>query len=387
MRLKLIPRLKPDIGFREIFAAFNFFSSGKIAQFENEFSKKFDNKYGVMFSHGRVGLYSLFKIWNLENAEIICPAYTCVVVPHAIVLSGNLPVFVDCAKGSPNMDYEGIENAITYNTRCIVVTHLFGYPMDVVRINSIVEKAESQIGHRIYIIQDVAHSFGCKWNGELVTRFGDAAIFGLNISKTITSVFGGMVTTNSLEISEKLLAFRSSAFVKKGRLKDLRRIIYLIAVFIAFNPFVYAFTNFLERKKLLNRFVKYYDDDKIYFPADWKEQPSEAEAAVGLIQLEKYDTIINRRIMNARKWLQLLNQELDLQFFPDLPGSTYSHCVALTKNRKEWVNEYLKKGYQLGILIEYSVPNLEAYIKFGHASFPVSNRYSQQTINFPLTEF
>ena len=271
MKFKLIPRLKPDIGFSEIFAAFGFLRSGRIEQFENEFAVKFENKYGVMFSHGRVGLYSLFKIWELDKAEIICPAYTCVVVPHAIVLSGNIPVFVDCAEGSPNMDYDGIENAITANTRCLIVTHLFGYPMDVIKIRNIVGNAEKQFGHKIYIVQDVAHSFGCRWNGKMVTRYGDAAIFGLNISKTITSVFGGMVTTNSSEINDQLLIFRETEFVKKGPLKNLKRILYLIAITIAFNPYVYAFTNFLERKRILDRFVKYYDEESIDFPSDWKE--------------------------------------------------------------------------------------------------------------------
>jgi perosamine synthetase len=95
MKLKLISRLKPSLSFKEFFAAINFFSRGNIPRFENQFAEKFNNEYGVMFQHGRSGLYALFKIWELDNDEIICPAYTCVVVAHAIVLSGNIPVFVD----------------------------------------------------------------------------------------------------------------------------------------------------------------------------------------------------------------------------------------------------------------------------------------------------
>jgi perosamine synthetase len=386
MKFKLVPRLKPDIGFREIFAAFNFFGSGKIEKFENEFAKKFKNEYGVMFSHGRVGLYSLFKIWELENAEIICPAYTCVVVSHAIVLSGNIPVFVDCAEGSPNMDYAGIENAITENTRCIIVTHLFGYPMDVNKIYNIVKIAEKKYGEKIYVVQDVAHSFGCSWEGVLVTQFGDASIFGLNISKTITSIFGGMVTTNSIGIKEKLNSYRKNSFIQKGFSKNLKRALYLLAVCIAFHPYVYALTNFMERKKMLDQFVKYYDDDKIKFPSDWKEQPCETEAAVGLIQLKKYDKIISLRIFKARQWIITFKNDKSIRFFPEIEGATYSHCVALVENREKWVQNYYDKGYQLGILIEYNIPEIVAYKKF-YRNCVIAQSYSTRTINFPINDF
>jgi len=115
-----------------------------------------------MFSFGRTALYALLKAWGLEKDEVICPAYTCVVVQHAIVISGNTPVFVDCEEGSFNMSYDGITDAITDKTRAIVVTHLFGYPMDVHKIQSIVSDAEEKYGNKIYVIQDAAHSYGAK---------------------------------------------------------------------------------------------------------------------------------------------------------------------------------------------------------------------------------
>ena len=101
--LGLYSRLRPQWSWRELAAVFSY-KKNAVQIYEQTFAQKFGSGNGVMFSHGRSGLYSLFKVWGLENDEVICPAYTCVVVQHAIVLSENIPVFVDCADSSFNMD-------------------------------------------------------------------------------------------------------------------------------------------------------------------------------------------------------------------------------------------------------------------------------------------
>jgi dTDP-4-amino-4,6-dideoxygalactose transaminase len=384
MKFRLIPRLRPCINHREVLSALNFFSKGNIEKFERKFAEQFECQHGVMFQHGRSSLYALFKVWNLKDAEIICPAYSCVVVAHSIVLSGNIPVFVDCAKNSPNMDYQEIKNAINEKTRAIIVTHLFGYPMDVLKINDLVVQAKNSYHQKIYVIQDAAHSFGARWNDRLVTKYGDASIFGLNVSKTITSIFGGMVLTNDTDTFNDLKKFQHSKLTKSGGLKTLSRILYLITIYIAFDPFIYSLVNKLEKLNLLNYFVKYYSDDKIYFPGNWNKKPSEIEARVGLVQLTKYSHIIEQRTKNARAWMEQLKNDQNIQFFNHIEGSTYSHCIALVNNRDEWLKRYRKKGIQLGILIEYSIPYMQAYRKYASKEYPVSKYYSDHTINFPI---
>ncbi len=382
MSIQLQPRLKPKIGIKEILAAI-LPSKKSVAMFEDKFAKKFGCDYGVMFQHGRSGLYALFKSLNIKNKEIICPAYTCVVVPHAIVLSGNTPVFIDCGENSPNMDYNKIEKAINENTRAIMVTHLFGYPMDVHKINDIKSRAEQKYDNKILIVQDVAHSFGAKWNGELVTGFGDVALFGLNISKTITSIFGGMITTNNQFIYEKLYQYRDNNCIRKGIKKRIVRFSYLVAVYFAFNNYIYKFVDCLARSKLLERFTQYYKEDTIELPSDWNYYPSGIESRVGLVQLKKYDQIIKKRIDNALQWIEKYNNE-SIRFFPHSSGATYSHCVGLVENRDEWIKTFRKKGIQLGILIEYSIPYMKAYTNYKKEEYPVSKYYSEHTVNFPV---
>ena len=377
----MIPRLKPYINHKELLAAI-IPSIGAIPKFEKAFANKFGRDMGTMFSHGRTALFSLLKVWGLTNSEVICPAYTCVVVPHAIYLSGNTPVFVDSSDNSFNMDLIKLENTIGPKTRAVIVTHLFGCPMDVIKAQEIIAKKEEEYGNKIYVIQDVAHSFGAKWEGEMVTKFGDAAFFGLNISKILTSVFGGMAIYNDKNLDKKLKDFRKEN-MKSSFFKGTKRLAYLFATFIAFFPPIYSFINWMERKGLLNSFTVYYNEEKIDMPSDWNTLPCALEARVGLTQLKKYDKIIELRQQAAATYSAELeeNNEIELLDFPN--GSTYSHFTGLVKNRKEWVDKYANKGIQLGILIEYSCPHMKAYEYRKEKDYPNSLKYSKKTVNIP----
>lgn len=379
---KLTPRLKPNYDFSDWVAAINIFKSQPISDYEKQFAEKFENKYGIMFQHGRTGLFALLKIWGLENDEVICPAYTCVVVPNAIVLSGNVPVFVDSAKDNFNMDLKLLEEAITKKTRAIIVTHIFGYPMDVLAVQNMVEKAEEKYGQKIYVIQDAAHSYGAKWNGELITKYGDASMFGSNISKIINSIFGGMVITNSSENQTALRKWKDENLKPPSVVKSFKRFIYFFAVNVAFNSYVYGFVNWLETLGALDKFVKYFDEDKIYFPNDWDQSPTPIEARIGANQVRKYEYIIQKRQLNAMSWINALEKE-DIEFKDHVEGATYSHCVGLVKNREKWLGKYRIQGIQLGIIIEYSIPYMQAYKDFKRGEYPISLEYSKTSINFP----
>ena len=382
--MKLVPRLKPCFNYKETLALLNPFNKNNaIERLEHEMAEKFECTYGTMFAHGRSGIYALLKAWGLKNKEIICPAYTCVVVQHAIVLSGNIPVFIDCENDSWNMDLDLVEKSINSNTGAIIATHLFGYPMNVEAIDQLIKKAKKELGINIYTIQDVAHSYGANWNDKLVTTYGDAAVFGMNVSKILSSIFGGMVITKSEELDIELKKVRKE-FTKGGRMfKSLKRMAYYMAIRVAFNSYVYGFINLLERKGLLNAYVQYYTEDTISFPKDWDSPPTNTEASVGLVQLKKYDHIIQQRRSNAIRIKHELSENKDIRFMSDYPGATYSHCVGIVNDRNEWLSNYRKKRVQLGILIEYSVPELKAFEKFKTDEYPNAKYFSSHTINFP----
>ena len=116
----------------------------------------------------------------------------------------------------------------------------------------------------------------------------------------------------------------------------------------------------------------------------WDEMPTEIEARVGLVNLEKYDKIIKRRTKNAKKYFDYFKDSSSIQLPVEDRDATFSHFVALVDNRNTWLEEYFQKGIQLGWLIEYSIPYMRAYHKYRCHDCPVSLEYSYKAINLPL---
>lgn len=382
----MIPRFKPFLGKEELRAALTL-EPNAVARFEELFARTFEAKYALAFSYGRSALWAFFEAMNIQDAEIVMPAYTCTVVAHAIVLSGNKPRFVDITHHDFNMDLEQVDGAINENTRAVIATHLFGYPLDIEKLSVIVQEAEKRIGHKIWVIQDCAHAFGAKWKGSLVCNAGDAALFGLNISKMMTSIFGGVITTNDEKLYDKVKKYRDANFKRPGFAKTMRRLLYLLAVYLTFNEHIYGFVYWLQEKTtILDRLTKaYHLDEKIYFPPDHLDRMLPIEARVGKAQLKKYTEIINKHKEAVVHYDQYFPAYEGWVKPPLVEGATYSHYVVCVPDRRKAMLAMAKKGVQLGQLIEYSIPHMTAYKKYSNgADFPHSKSCSISTINMPV---
>jgi dTDP-4-amino-4,6-dideoxygalactose transaminase len=382
----MIPRFKPYLGKEELLVSLRL-QEGAVRRFEEAFARTFEASHAVSFPYGRSGLWAFFKAFGIEQAEVIMPAYTCVTVAHATVLSDNIPRFVDITLHDYNMDLDKLETAINEKTRAIIATHLFGYPLNLDQLGEIIRAAETRLGQKIWVIQDCAHAFGATWQGKLVCNQGDMALYGLNISKTITSIFGGMITTNDSQIHRKLLDFRNRHFVKPGLMKRLRRFFYLLAVYPAFNERVYGLVNWLQQETtLLDRLTKaYHLDEHIHFPPDYLDLMIELESKVGLAQLLKYPEIVRRRRENASYYDQNLREIPGLELPPLIEGATYSHYAVRVPDRDTTLRAFRCHGIQLGEVIQYSVPHMVSYLMYAQEqTFPNSWLSSRTVINLPI---
>lgn len=377
----MIPRYKPYLGWNELRAALAW---GRPAaeEFEKKFARALQAKYALAFPYGRSGLYALLKSQGIEGAEVIIPAYTCVVVPHAVVASGNIPRFVDISLPDYNLDLDLLENAITDKTRVIIPTGLFGYPGNPRRLFEIINRT----GRGILVFQDCAHCLGATCQGKPVGNEGDAAIFGLGINKMITSILGGMVITNDDNICQSLREYRDSRFAPGNFRKRWSRLIYLSLAFMALNDLLYRLVDFLEEKTpFLDFFTSDYDENKITMPKDYLVRMVELEARVGIEQLKKYPEILRRKEEMVRYYNRHLQPIKDKVVLPPLTaGATYSHYVVRVPDRIKTIEAMRRKGIQLGWLIEYSIPEMPVYRQYKTGSFPNSYLCSQTTVNLPL---
>ncbi len=382
----MIPRFKPWLGWAEFFALFKP-NKGTVERFEQVFAQKFQAVDAVAFPYGRSAQWAFFNAFGIKNAEIIMPAYTCSVVAHAVTLSGNTPRFIDIDLDDYNMNLDQAEAAINENTRAIIATHTFGYPQDLERLEAMVKRGEERYGHKIWLMQDCCHAFGAEWNGRLIGTSGDVAVYALNISKMITSIFGGMLTFQDQALADKVRAWRDANYRRASGWKAIQRRLYLLAIYIAFNEKVYGLTWWLQEKThVLNHLTKsYHLDYKIHFPSDYQDRMMDVEAAVGLAQLKRYDAIIERRRANVAEYNQNLPKRPGWIFPPLINGATYSHYVVRVPERKPVIDEWVSQGIELGELIQYSIPLLPEYVGNQISKFDNSEIASLRTINFPVT--
>ncbi|HWI17105.1 MAG TPA: aminotransferase class I/II-fold pyridoxal phosphate-dependent enzyme [Vicinamibacterales bacterium] len=383
----MIPRFKPAIGPAELGAILR---PGPAADatgaFEREFASAFGAREGVAFNSGRGALFALLNALEITGAEIVIPAYTCSVVAYAVSVSGNRPVFVDAEATGYNMDLDQLESAITPQTAMVIPTHVFGFPADVDRVSEIVRRAEQRYGRKIWILQDCAHAFGATWRGRRVSEAGDAALFGLGISKMMTSIFGGMLTTNDPALAARVREWRSTNSPSPTVGASLEHRAYLAAVATAFSAPVYGAVRWLQDETtLLDGMTKaYHMDGQIRLPADATHQMPPVDAAVGRMQLVRYPQFEERRRRHARVYREQLSLPAGWRMPVDDEGATYSHFPIHVPDRERTIRDFLAAGIQLGRLIEYSVPHLAEYGGASPSRYPNSWSHSEHTINLPV---
>lgn len=379
----MIPKLKPCLGLAELLASLRLPQKDDVSRFETAFAREMRQKHAIAFPYGRTALIVILKALGLKGKEVICPAYTCVVVAHAIVESGNNPVFIDSKETDGNMDLKQLPKSISERTGAIIATSIFGHPCNL----DLLDQFREDFGNDIPIIQDCAHSFGAEWKGRPVQQYGLCAFLGLNVSKMITSIFGGMVTTDDDDFAEKLRLVREEYMQPGSWLKSIRRLLYLLALYPTFWEPLYFLVAWLDRIGALSYFTQYYMEDEITIPYDFREGMTGIEARVGKVQLKRYKEIVASRRKYASYYQERLKDLKSAQLFPLVDGATYSHILALVASRADAMKRASERGVQLGQVIEYSIPLMKAYRNSVNTekNFPVSKRFSDCIINLPVS--
>lgn len=373
----MIPRLRPSLGWSEFTAALT--QRHSIAEFEARFAELMGQRHAIAFPYGRTAQLMLIRALGIKDREIICPAYTCVVVAHAIVKSGNIPVFIDSEAGGFNMDLEAAAAAVTPRTAAIIATSIHGYPVDLLQLNSFTAAAP-----QVKVIQDCAHSFAAQHDGAYVQQAGIAAVYGLNVSKLMTSVFGGMITTDDDTLARRLRALAEEELQHRP-LRSVTRLAYLITSAAALNPAVFGLVDRIRRAGLIDRFTTYYSDDTIDMPHDHLLQIGRVEASVGFEQCARYPDIIATRRRVAQTYDQVLADYPAVIRPPLVPGATYSHYVARVADPEAVLEAAAGQGVELGRLIDYSIPHMQAYRSYEQGGvFPRTRELNSTVINLPV---
>ncbi len=132
-----------------------------------------------------------------KGDEIIMPSYTFVSTANAFVLRGGVPVFVDINKKTLNIDEQLVEDAITSNTKAIVVVHYAGVSCEMEKIEKIASK------NNLILIEDAAQAINSSYKGRELGSIGDIGCLSFHETKNIISGEGGAILLNDPKLSQK----------------------------------------------------------------------------------------------------------------------------------------------------------------------------------------
>lgn len=151
------------------------------------------------FWQGRVALYAILKSMGVKHGdEIIVPAYTCVVVPNAIIYLGAKPVYVDINTKTYNIESSKIEEVISPRTKVILCQNTYGLSSNIEFILDIAKR------HNLYTVEDCTHGFGGTYNGNPNGSYCDAAFYSTQWNKPFSTGLGGFAVTKSETIKRGL---------------------------------------------------------------------------------------------------------------------------------------------------------------------------------------
>ncbi|GAB6100048.1 UDP-4-amino-4,6-dideoxy-N-acetyl-beta-L-altrosami ne transaminase [Halanaerocella petrolearia] len=181
----------------------------KVKEFEDKFSEYVDAEYAVAVSNGTAALHAAcFAADISEGDEVITTPMTFAASANCILYQGGTPVFADIDKETYNIDPDEVRDKITDKTKAIIPVHYTGQPCELDKIHKIAEE------YNLIVIEDAAHALGATYNRQKIGGLSDMSTFSFHPVKHITSGEGGMITTNSKKLYNKLIQFRTHGITK-----------------------------------------------------------------------------------------------------------------------------------------------------------------------------
>ncbi len=167
---------------------------------QDYFQQRYNPKVSLVTKSGRAALYLLLSAAIKPGDEVITQAFTCIVVPNAILWVGGKPVFVDIGRHTYNLDPKDLKKKITKKTKAVIIQHTFGIPSNIKDIQKICKE------NNLLLIEDCAHALGAKYNSKLIGTFGDGAIFSFNQDKVVSGINGGVLIIHNPKLAENFKA-------------------------------------------------------------------------------------------------------------------------------------------------------------------------------------
>lgn len=366
------------LAFKLLLQPWRWLSGKLIGALEVEFRRMYGVPYAYSFESGRVAMYAILKGLGIgEGDEVAIQAFTCVVVPDAVLWTGAKPLYIDIDE-TYNLDPKDLAKEITPHTKAVVVQHTFGVPADLEKIKKIAEEKN------LYLIEDCAHTID-----PTVGIFGDAVFFSFGQEKVISSVRGGMAVTANHKLGQYLERYQASLLYPLQRVVFLRLLHPLLWALI--NK-TYYFLNFGKGLLVIFRrlgFLSFLVSQRELSggkPQHFPRRFPNALAALALFQLSRLEKFNERRKAAGKIYARALRGLRGLKIHPSGGVAPFLRYTVRVKDPQKIFQAGKKKHIIFGNWYDNVIYPKETDLSalgYEKGSCPKAEKASQEVVNLP----
>ena len=336
---------------------------------------------------GRVALYALLKAMGVEEGdEVILPAYTCVVVPNAILYLGARPVYVDVSAKTYNMDIKKVSASISDRTKVIICQNTYGLSSDLDELKDIAAK------HGLQTIEDCTHGFGGTYREFPNGLSCDAAFFSTQWNKPFSTGIGGFAITNSQSLANRLSALQKELITPTiGELINLRVLFFVKRYLIndiTYWPLVELY-RWLSCNNLVVGSSSGEEINSVIMPEGYFKAFSSVQAKEGEKTLALLDKDLEIRKKNARIYSQILSDAGKSHVAEELNGDhSFLKYPLLVKDRKRFMSLAEKNRVLLGEWFLTPLHPVKEDLSdwaYEYGKHPVAEYLAGHVVNLPTT--
>ncbi|PIV94766.1 MAG: pyridoxamine 5-phosphate oxidase [Flexibacter sp. CG_4_10_14_3_um_filter_32_15] len=291
----------------------NMYTMGdSVLKFEENFAKFVGSKHCIMVNSGSsanlLAVAALFytKTPKLKRGdEVIVPAVSWSTTYYPLYQYGLKLKFVDIDLQTLNFDLEQLKHAVTDQTKMILAVNLLGNPNDFDVIQKIIGERD------IILMEDNCESMGAEYKGKQAGTFGIVGTYSTFFSHHMSTMEGGLITTNDLEIYHILISLRA-----------------------------HGWTRHLPKENLIsNKSDEWFEESFRFLLPGYNVRPIEMSGAIGLEQLKKLPFFLENRRANAKLFIDLFQYSHDFYIQKNLDNSSWFGFSLIIKP-----NSSLKRG-------------------------------------------
>jgi CDP-6-deoxy-D-xylo-4-hexulose-3-dehydrase len=327
-------------------------------KFEKEWSKWLGIKYSVFVNSGSsanlAAIYSLILSGKLKNNKIVVPAVSWVTTVTPAIQLGLEPIMCDCDKDNLGLDVNHLKQIIKEeNPSAIILVHVLGYPNHMTKIIELCKE------HDILLIEDTCESIGSSYNNKKLGTFGDLSTFSFYFGHHMSTIEGGMISTNDEDLYHILLSIRSHGWDRDLPIKKQEE---------------------LRKKYQVNDFRALYT---FYYPG-FNLRATDLQAFIGLGQLDKLDMIVENRNKNFLRYKNEIKNNFWSITEPNGSFvSNFSYPI-ITKNIENLVKALNDNNIECRPLICGSINEHPFwYERYGHKKLPISKTVHEYGLYIP----